>query len=270
MKTFKEFLEEGILWTSDTILGGFGGKHDWWFYKDDVNTKTEFSNVSSQNYSIISNHNKYFLSNQNKDYLGSVTLSKVSNSSYKIDSADSNIKNGFYVIMLSNLLRLDNIKEIQSDRKMSISAIRAWVNLGVKVSPLIVRVYDFVTNETIDATEENYLSDPRNYFFIAMDEVHEEFFDEYHQSIENKEGYYYEKFSKKHAVVDWKLYGEFYGFMNSDNVTINQIEQFSTNEVSLTSHKEVLGNYATIGELRESFSEVFELYPHLRDIISFK
>lgn len=269
MKTIKQFIiDEGIVWTSDLITGGFGNKEDWWFYSTDNNTEVLFDNVSSQNYKILKNQSKYFLSNRNNEYLGSLTLKELSNNVYKIETADSNIKHGFYAMMFTNLLRTSYINEIQSDIKMSSSAISAWIKL--KNTPLTIQIYDVGSQSYIEATEENYLKDVRNYFVASLDPVHEQFFQEYDNCIKNQEGFLYEKFSKKHAVVDWKLYGEFYGFLNSEVVTINQINQFKTFEVSLDSHKDIIGEFNNIKELKEAFQEVLELYPYLKEKITFQ
>lgn len=127
------------------------------------------NNVTADGMKIAKGVNMCYLMDSKDKYEGYVQL-KDFNDEIKIINRSSHESEWFYLIMITNLLKIEPLKEMRSDFMISLSSINSWVNLSKK-SPLNIEVFDFVTNKYIEASEENYLKHPKNYFRGTLKEI---------------------------------------------------------------------------------------------------
>lgn len=176
--SFKKYNEMAI--EKGTYSKGTFKNNDWDYYKDGHMSFVELvkDRLGSARHKVYKTKNTYFLISEDDVYLGHIQFDR-KGKTINIESSNSEINEGFYLIMFTVILS-DNVDEIISGKSLSTQAIKSYENLYKKLSIFNIRVK--TCNNYIDFSKEGLLNDKNNVVSISSSNI-KEYFEDYYDKI---------------------------------------------------------------------------------------
>jgi hypothetical protein len=190
MKTFEKFIREMALERGVHHQNAYSRKFEWDRDKEEYKNKgllfLERKDIGSQHLRLYRlGTSQFFLTDEQDEYKGHIEAT-LNNGIAKIGNSNSNIRRGFYNIIFTTMLSLDDISEIRSDHLLSTNAINSYEKLLVN-SSLALQVYNPINFKYYPFSREELLKLPKNVVSIKEKHSLSEHFGEYYSRIYSSE-----------------------------------------------------------------------------------